>query len=247
MQNERRILEYARAGSRHPSELARVSLLWSVLSVLAMGLLLTPTAELALAAPLLALAGIATAIAALSSRSERRKAVAWAGLLIGLANLAFMARVLVIAVKAANVNHQLIHRASELRQVGQALLLYAEDHGRLPPDFVPLMEDYDLPASLLTGDQGAQEPPTTQAVLADLADAQRTRFHFLAASLPKSQLRPELVLAHSRRGDDQDGRILVLYADGTVSHLGPAEAEHLLAELAAGRNPPRPFGADAGE
>ena len=47
------------------------------------------------------------------------------------------------------------------------------------------------------------------------------------------------VLAHERLENHSGDGINVLYGDGHVDFAGKAEADHLLAELAAGHNPPR--------
>lgn len=81
---------------------------------------------------------------------------------------------------------------------------------------------------------------TTGEVLADLKAPGQISYVYLGAGKRYSELDDAaFVLAYHPNNDCCN----VLYADGRVGWSQGAEAKWVIAELKAGRNPPRPFGA----
>ena len=120
--------------------------------------------------------------------------------------------------------------ASHLRSLGQSLYMYAQDHGGHLPDGLErsLIDTYGADASLFRCPASAPDGPAYAYV-----GMGRT-----TADPPGTVLMFEFPTVHP------GGKIPsanVLYLDGHVENVAADHAYHLIAELAAGRNPPRPL------
>jgi hypothetical protein len=137
--------------------------------------------------------------------------------------------------------------ASHLRQIGQAMMLYAnENGGQHPPTLEPLLATQDItsevfccPSSNAIKAEGATPQQVAQALAAN--PAKHLSYVYIG---PHRNPPPPL----SRRGrvvcyeplDNHDGDGMnVLYENGSVEWLDEKRAKHALAELTAGHNPPR--------
>jgi prepilin-type processing-associated H-X9-DG protein len=138
--------------------------------------------------------------------------------------------------------------ASNLRQIGQGVEMYANEHRwAFPPDFATLLLTEDLTSDvficLATGDERAQGA-TTQAVAANLtAAAGHVSYVYTGQGLTLNSP-PNAVVAYEPLSNHRDG-MNVLFVDGHIQWLNPKQGARLVAELAAGHNPPR--AAEAGK
>ena len=124
--------------------------------------------------------------------------------------------------------------ASNLRQIGEALTIYANTHGhQFPDDLSALLPGGDLYSSTLVCPSSNDDPAfgaTTQAVAANLTAPHHCSYVFLGKGL--SQPTPsDRVIAYEPLEHHQRMGINVLFADMRVEWLDRTQAELLLARL----------------
>lgn len=153
--------------------------------------------------------------------------------------------VLLTAVLLPSLNRSSDHPAyircsSNLRSIGQAVQMYAnENRGVFPPDFATLLLTQDVTSEVFvcyaTNDERA-EGPTTQAIADQLSAGGHLSYVYTGKGMTlKSPA--NAVLAYEPLTNHGNG-MNVLFADGRVNWIDPVQGRKLLAELAAGHNPP---------
>lgn len=142
--------------------------------------------------------------------------------------------------------------ASRLRMLGQAITMYANKNGgKLPSDLAAVVAMSDFPPECCL----CPASGTSYRTVMDMSPSARAEwarskgdFVYLGKGRTVTFNHPqyagaEFVLVHDKPLNHgvggQSGGINVLYGDGHLEFLGPKEAEPVLRELAAGRNPPR--------
>ena len=124
--------------------------------------------------------------------------------------------------------------ASNLRQIGEALTIYADTHGhQFPNDLSALLRGGDLYSSTLVCPSSNDDPATgatTQAVVANLLTPHHCSYVYLGKGLsqPASSDR---ILAYEPPENHQWQGINVLFADMRVEWFDWTQAEVLLARL----------------
>ena len=185
-------------------------------------------------------------------RRRKTSAVTWtvAGLLIALVLAVALA---LPAIGRPRPSANVIKCASNLRQIGQAMLLYANDNGGAYPDeFDALIETQDItpavficPACTDTRATGA----TTRQVLTNLHAGRHLSYVYCGKGLTAAAPAAAILAFDASTWHDPNGKVdgfpgdggrNFLYADGHVAYLPAAAANHTINELAAGFNPPRP-------
>ena len=134
--------------------------------------------------------------------------------------------------------------SSNLGQVGQACLLYANDHqGSFPDSLAALVKGGRLSVKCLVCPSSADDfatGTTMEELIADLAKPRRCSYIYVGRGLsigsPKTA-----VVAYDRLDNHEFDGIKVLYASGRVEWMLRKEAVGFIAELDAGFNPPRPL------
>ena len=177
--------------------------------------------------------------------AERGRATA--GLWMGGVQLCLFlgALVLLPSLGRAREPAQRVKCASNLRQIGQGIQIYANEHrGALPPSLDVLLTSVDLTSEVFvcpSSDHERAAGTTTRDVVSNfLANPQHCSYVYVAGGLTGAALTPAHVLAYEHATNHKRQGMNVLYGDGAVQWLGPKEAERLLSELTAGHNPPRP-------
>ena len=131
--------------------------------------------------------------------------------------------------------------ASNLRQIGQGIMLCAnKDGGKLPPRLEALITDVGLNAEVFvcpSSDDEAATGPTTQVVLAGFAKKGRCSYVYLGAGMA-NQVKADVVVAYESMDHHEKAGMNVLFGDGHVEWVEKVEAERIIKELEAGRNPP---------
>jgi hypothetical protein len=141
--------------------------------------------------------------------------------------------------------------ASNLKQIGTSIMLYLNDYpGPLPPDFGPLITETDMmsrmfvcPSSSDVPAKGENPPEGTDPkaiVQTMLKETGHLSYIYVGAGLTDRQLTPQIVLAYEPLSNHAGEGINVLYGDGSAQWLDKKQATHVIAELQAGHNPPRP-------
>ncbi len=139
--------------------------------------------------------------------------------------------------------------ASNLRQIGQAMLLYSnENAGQYPDDFGPLLLTQDIePKNFVC--PGSPDTPAGGESRAQWAANLRAGGHlsYVYCGRGQSPTSPAAAIlayeADGNHGPSSNATVhgrTFLYADGHVAYLSAAAANHAVNELAAGHNPPRP-------
>ncbi len=133
--------------------------------------------------------------------------------------------------------------ASNLRQIGQACLLYANDHnGQFPNELALLLPTEDLGSRVLNCPSSNTEPaPGTPAEAAALIRAypdKHVSFVYLGAGLTTATITPETILAYEPLANHDDAGGNFLFGDGHVEFIAKPQAQKLIAALQAGQNPP---------
>jgi prepilin-type processing-associated H-X9-DG protein len=127
--------------------------------------------------------------------------------------------------------------ASNLRQIGQAILLYANDHGGLYPDsFRTLLLTQDITSECFVCPSSNDEK-APGATTAEQAENLETRGHlsyvYLGRGLNSSSVNEKTLVAYEPLTNHEDDGSNVLFGDGHVEFLNRKEATSLLPGLAA--------------
>jgi prepilin-type processing-associated H-X9-DG protein len=130
---------------------------------------------------------------------------------------------------------------SNMRQIDQALLLYANDHhGQYPPSLEDLLLKGDITSEVFVcpeSDDQMATGPTTQAIAANLS----ARGHESYICIPNlnSSVSADTILLYEPLTNHSNAGMNVLFGDGHVEFIPSPSAVMITAELKAGFNPPR--------
>jgi prepilin-type processing-associated H-X9-DG protein len=185
-----------------------------------------------------ALAALSLGFAAL--RKARRdgatgQRVAMLGIGLGTAGILLWTVALTLpCIDRAREPAQRIKCASNLRQIGQAILLYAnENQGQCPPRFEDLLLTEDIGSEVFTcpSSNDTMAPGTTpQAQAQNLSTGGHLSYIYLGAGHALNSS-PTAVLAYEPLSNHAGGGINVLYFDGTVTFIPAPQARQLLKTL----------------
>jgi hypothetical protein len=137
--------------------------------------------------------------------------------------------------------------AFNLRQIGQAALLYANDHaGQWPGDLPTILETQDISAEVFTcasSDVDKATGATTQQVVASLLAGKHISYAWIAGGLSTSAP-ADVILAfelehHVPSGSATTTGINVLLNDGSVTFVNEATANAIWAQFVSGVRPIR--------
>lgn len=137
--------------------------------------------------------------------------------------------------------------ASNLRQIGQAALAYAQDHGgMLPPDLIALYGNGDISPAVLTCPSSAVEAAggSTQAQIATaMLSGNHVSYAWTGGGLT-SDAPADIILAfdlerHVPKDNATTTGINVLFADGSVTFVNEPASKAVWAEFVAGVRPIR--------
>jgi prepilin-type processing-associated H-X9-DG protein len=174
---------------------------------------------------------------------QRRKPFTYLELLIVVGIVALLVSILLPSLNRDRYSSNRVKCSSNLRQIGQALLLYSVDHGgRYPDSFDELLVAMNDPGFEQvfccpdTNDTPAAGP-TTQAVAANLTAGGHLSYVYAGRGWTSTTATADVVLAYEPLSNHGDG-INILWGDGHVEFFAAPQAKPLLAALAAGRNPP---------
>jgi prepilin-type processing-associated H-X9-DG protein len=134
--------------------------------------------------------------------------------------------------------------ASNLRQIGQALEMYANDNGgRYPDDLGALLLTQDLTAEVFIcpSSQGERAPgQTPQEQAQQLSDPLHMTYVYAGKGKSRPAAQPDaMILGYEHVEHHNCDGMNVLYADGHVEFQTAKVSAHVVAEIAAGHNPPR--------
>jgi predicted Zn finger-like uncharacterized protein/prepilin-type processing-associated H-X9-DG protein len=192
------------------------------------------------------LIGIVLGIVGLSRTKDPRvggKGLAIAGIAVSVASIFLAGCMISILLPSLNRARETANRvkcASNLRQIGQALLLYGNDNrGVYPPDFPPLLLTQDITSEVFvcpsSNDTRADPNTTVQQQAAVLH--QHCSYKYLPGHNYNASA--DTVIAYEpMTNHDGDGSNF-LWGDGHVSFETKQTAAAMIKSLEAGQNPPK--------
>ena len=131
--------------------------------------------------------------------------------------------------------------ASNLRQIGQALQMYAiNEHGRLPDDLLTLLSTQDLSPAVFVCWDTSDVPAsgkTAEEIGADFAKPGHCSYVYLGKGLTESQLDADTVLAYEPLANHGNSGMNVLFGDGHVEWIQRPLAQGLSAQALSSRRP----------
>lgn len=135
------------------------------------------------------------------------------------------------------------HTASNLRQIGQGIFMYAsESGGALPPDLQTVLRTQQIsPVVFVCGnsDETPAQGATPEEILRDFAKPGRCSFIYVGAGLRLSLSQNTVFAFDSPEHEGGEG-VAVLYGDGHVDQVSFPMIVQILEDLSLGRNPPSP-------
>jgi len=152
--------------------------------------------------------------------------------------------VLLISVLLPSTNYSHIaprvKSASNLRQIGQAILLYCNDNqGEYPDSLQTLLLNEDITSIVFVSplrSETAAVGPTTQAIAAQLGSGNHVSYVYLGRGLSQSTATPNMVVAYEMLAQPGSGTN-VLFGDGHVEFVGPVTAAKIIGSSATGMFP----------
>jgi prepilin-type processing-associated H-X9-DG protein len=172
------------------------------------------------------------------------KGMAIAGIVIGAMSVLILPCMLAVMLPSLSRARETANRikcASNMRQIGQALLLYANNnHGQYPPRLEDVLLDGNVVPQVFvcptTNDTPA--PGTTVQQQAAALSAGGHESYIYVPNL-NSSVSPDTVLLYEPPTNHGSGSN-ILFGDGHVEFDPQTRAAAIIAELQAGFNPPRP-------
>ena len=180
-----------------------------------------------------------------SQRRTWNSVVGWT--LAGLGMLVLLALCLLPSLGRARETANRVKCASCLRQIGQAAMIYANDHaGQLPPDFVALYRhlDGDITPEVFTCPSSAIEKATgatTEQIVASMVADDHLSYAWAGGRMTTASPASVIIAFDLERHVPKDGArgtgINVLFNDGSVSFVDEPTAKAIRAQFIAGVRP----------
>jgi predicted Zn finger-like uncharacterized protein/prepilin-type processing-associated H-X9-DG protein len=177
------------------------------------------------------------------------KGLAIAGISVGATTLALsacmlplMLSILLPSLNRARETANRVKCASNMRQIGQALLLYANDNqGQYPPKLENLLLAGNITSNVFVCPDST-DTPAPGATPAAQAAALSSGGHESYVYIPNlnTSASAETIVLYEPLTDHKAEGMNVLFGDGHVEFDGKAQAARMIAEIQAGFNPPRP-------
>ena len=131
--------------------------------------------------------------------------------------------------------------ASNLRQIGQALLLYANDNkGAYPPKLEVLLTTEDITPEVFICPDASDTPApgaTPQQQAAAVSKGGHDSYVYVGANLTNSAS-ASTVVAYEPLTDHANAGSNILWGDGHVSFERSDQAKKIIDQVSAGQNPP---------
>jgi prepilin-type processing-associated H-X9-DG protein len=169
--------------------------------------------------------------------NARRKVIRRVIVLTMTLALMLVGTVLYLAAHRAIAGANRVCSASNLKQIGLAMIMYANDHhGEFPDSMETILATTDITLPTFVYPGGNDIPPsgaTTQAVLIDLTKRGHCSYLYFGGGL-SSACEPSAVLACERAMPETRDGMNVLMGDGHIEFIAEPAATQLRAALASG-------------
>jgi prepilin-type processing-associated H-X9-DG protein len=196
--------------------------------------------------PLTALLAIIFGIIGLAKTNNpavRGRGFAITGLVLGCVGLVFAIFSISILLPSLNRARETAHRVkcgANLRQIGQAMMLYAnENRGQFPPTVNELLVTQDITPEVFVCPSSSDTPATginAQQAIVNIAAGGHQSYIYLGKG-GNSAVGRDVVLAYEPLSTHKVG-FNALFGDGHVEFIYGPIAARVEAELKAGQNPP---------
>ena len=202
------------------------------------------------------LVAIITGIMGISRTKDPRvsgKGMAITGLVLGCVGLLMVPMYVAIAIPSfsrAREQAMRIKCSANMRQIGQALILYANSNGSHYPDKleVLVLADTTLQSNVFICPDDKKTPPdgsSAQTMAAGIASGQHTSYIYVGNGLTLSEPSDSILLYERITNHDNEG-MNVLYADGHVDWVPKSQAQQIIIEAGSGQHPLKEPGTNAG-
>lgn len=179
------------------------------------------------------------------SKRPTGKGLAIAGLSVGAASLllngACMGSFLLPSLNRARETANRVKCASNMRQIGQAMLLYSNDNlGNFPETLDQLLLTQDITSEVFTCPSSNDSPasgPDAKTQAANLNAGGHLSYVYVGKGMTNAAGADVVVLYEPLTNHSNDG-INILWGDGHVSFHMRTEAQKIIADVQAGKNPP---------
>ena len=158
-----------------------------------------------------------------------------ASLFIGVAVWGCMLSIMLPSLNRARETANRVKCAANLKAIGNALLLYAnENRGMYPPDFQTLISTQDITFDSFVCPSSNDQRASQMSELS-------TRGHLSYVYVPGMNTRAsaEHVIVYEHIEDHNQDGANFLFGDGHVDWLSKPQAQSFIAQLQNGQNPPR--------
>ncbi len=157
---------------------------------------------------------------------------------VGVGQTALMASIALPALEKAHRQARRVQSMNNLRQIGQGIIMYAEEHqGTCPPDLGMLVTAEHLPIVVFIRPDSQNAPPPNMPAdqQADWVN-QHSDYVYRGAGWSLSQMRnaPRIVLCYDKDDNHASGGMNVLFLDGHVEFMTLERAHQLIEKT----NPP---------
>jgi prepilin-type processing-associated H-X9-DG protein len=133
-----------------------------------------------------------------------------------------------------------VRSASNLREIGQAILLYSNDHqGRYPDSFATILLNEDVTSEVFVSPSRNETPaigPTTQAIANQLSATGHVSYIYLGRGLSTNTVTPNTIVAYEKILNSSSATNM-LFGDGHVEFVDPPTTAKILARALAGNFP----------
>ena len=147
---------------------------------------------------------------------------------------------LIPSINRPRVESNRVYCASNMRQIGQAIAMYANNHnGQFPDDLKTVLENEDLPTAVFvcpsSNDRVASVAATTQATAAGLSQPGHLSYLYLGKGLTNQTVTDDSVILYEPLTNHASAGMNVMFGDFHVEWLSAAEAATILKQVAAKR------------
>lgn len=169
------------------------------------------------------------------------KGMAIAGLTLGVLNIlgwgAYVGLIAAIMVPSMGMARQTANQvqcASNLKQIGLAIQLYADaNNGAYPDTIEELAATHSLTGAVYDCPSTSAAPPTTSS---PQALAGKIEYIYVGKGM-SGHIEPKTVIAYEPTSNHGSGSNM-LFADGAVDFITGARATQMIQQIKAGQNPP---------
>lgn len=163
--------------------------------------------------------------------------------LIGILGCFILAAMLLRPTTRSRAVSNRVMCASHMRQIGQAIAMYANDHGGLfPDDLETVFVNEDVSIALFVCPSSSDTPPagpTTQATAAGLRQPGHCSYIYLGNGLTDNTVTPNTVLLYEPLANHGGSGMNVMFGDFHVEWVPATTAQKILTQHATSTQPIR--------